>query len=377
MILKWLPTHMQWHDLNNERLWTFQKSYQGLEQIRFIMSENRAMAMWESVLVLRRAFLEQQEIVRDVHKLAASIVHSPDNTPAAFQVDMDPAPGALLTLRRNLFSTLFQSTYHVLAITPERRKLYGKINYLFRIWVTSADNLLDSEDKVTLPIRMPGQSRVMRQVVATMAADRILARLLNVAVSDRLITSEEASILSESSLQVLLPSAAQEATEEGGITDRPRPEYVLNTIHRLKTGLLFNLPFLGPERIEPQVDLRKMAVLKDALMSFGLGCQILDDIRDMARDYRERRHNYILSCLQWSADPFVRTLEARQPEVDARLYNEVPHLVLPAARLAMAKLCAGLTVMSREGLDIGNAAVDTMAGVLFDTLDLAELKYAL
>jgi hypothetical protein len=55
----------------------------------------------------------------------------------------------------------------------------------------------------------------------------------------------------------------------------------------------------------------------------------------------------------------------------------VPHVVLPAARLAMQHLCAGLSAMTREGLDMQNAAIDTMAGVLFDTLDLADLRYAL
>jgi len=97
------------------------------------------------------------------------------------------------------------------------------LNQLFRIWVTGADNLLDREDKTTLPIRMPGRSPVMRQVVAIMAADRVLARLLNAAVGNALITPEEADILSDGSLQVLLPSAAQEASEEGGIVNRPRP----------------------------------------------------------------------------------------------------------------------------------------------------------
>ena len=341
------------------------------------MNESRGMAMWESVKVLGRAFGEHQTIVREVQRMAAEVVQSPPDTPAAFRVDLPATPGPLLTLRRNLFSTLFQSTYHVLDVAPERRQLYGSINYLFRIWVTSADNLLDNEDKVTLPIHMPGQSRVMRQVVAIMAADRILQRLLDTAVHAGQITREDAAVLSESSLQVLLPSAAQEATEEGGITDRPRPEYVLNTIHRLKTGMLFQLPFLGPERIERGVDRRKMLALKEALMAFGLGCQILDDIRDMAWDHRERRHNYILSSLKWTSDPYEQVLARRQPGVEERLHGEIPHVVLPAARLAMTYLCNGLSAMSREGLHIRNTAIDTMASVLFDSLDLKELKYAL
>jgi hypothetical protein len=43
----------------------------------------------------------------------------------------------------------------------------------------------------------------------------------------------------------------------------------------------------------------------------------------------------------------------------------------------MQNLCTGLTAMNREGLDIRNAEIETMAGVLFDTLDLADLRYAL
>ena len=333
--------------------------------------------MWESVRVLGLAFREQQVIVREMHALADEIIRTPAETPADFRVALAPLPAALPTLRRNLFSTLFLSTYHTLGIHLERRHLYGAINYLFRIWVTSADNLLDQEDKITLPINMPGQSHVMRQVVAIMTADRILARLLQSAVHDQLLTPKEAAMLSEASLQVLLPSAAQEATEEGGITHRPQPEYVLNTIHRLKTGMLFHLPFLGPDRLEPQVDQRKMTALKDALMSFGLGCQILDDIRDIARDYREQRHNYILSGLQWRADPYLKILARRQPAVEERLHLDVPHVVLPAARLAMKNLCSGLNIMSQEGLELHRASIRTMAGALFETLDLADLCHAL
>jgi hypothetical protein len=172
---------------------------------------------------------------------------------------------------------------------------------------------------------------------------------------------------------VLLPSAAQEASEEGGIASRPRPEYVLQTIHRLKTGLLFQLPFLGPEVVDRHIDLRKMAALKESLMTFALGCQILDDIRDMAQDHRERRHNYILSCLAWSGDPFAGALDERRPEAGERVYAEVPHVSFPAARLALTHLRAGLAGMSREGLGISASLIDPLAGSLFEMLDLEDL----
>src|SRR5450830_1097374 len=102
-----------------------QQETRSLRRMRAVMNASRAMAMWASVRVLRRAFREQQAIVREVNTLAAEIVRSPADTPDGFAVGLDPVPGPLLTLRRNLFSSLFQATYHVLEIAPERRRLYG------------------------------------------------------------------------------------------------------------------------------------------------------------------------------------------------------------------------------------------------------------
>ena len=197
---------------------------------------------WETVRVLKNSFSEQRSCMHAVHAAARRIAKSPSGTAEAFDVHVGPLPEALLAPRKNLFSTLFHATYLTLEIPRPRRMLYGKLNHLFRIWVTSADNLLDGEDKCVLPLVMPGTSRVMRDVVAIMTADRVLWRLLNDAVSAGTLTADQADVLAEHSLRCLLPSAAQEASEEGGIAERPAPEYVLDTIHVLKTGLLFSIP---------------------------------------------------------------------------------------------------------------------------------------
>ena len=120
-----------------------------------------------------------------------------------------------------------------------------------------------------------------------------------------------------------------------------------------------------------------MTALKDALMKIGIGCQILDDIRDMARDHRERRHNYVLSCLHGTADPYLRTLDERPPAIEERLYVHVPHVTLPTARLAMQHLCAGLAGLRQGGLEMRDSAMAGLAGSLFDVLDLGDLRYAL
>ena len=325
--------------------------------------------------ITRAALQEQQLCIREVHERLRPYLASPDDTPPEFAVRPEPLPDSWLGWRKNLFSTLFQSVYHLMDIPLPRRLLYGQMIHLFRIWVTSADNLLDEEDKVVVPISMPGSARIMRQVVAVMAADRVLAELLNEAVSKGILTELQRAALSRESLCRLLPSAAQEATEEGGILVRPPPEEVLNVIHRLKTGLLFNLAFVGPDIAEPSFRSPRTDRLREGLMTFGLGCQVLDDIRDMARDLLEQRHNYVLSVLAHQHPTLLEQTarQARTPE--DRLYLAVPHVVLPAARHGLELLASGLRTLGEAGLGCTGKQAETMARAMFPLLDLADLQY--
>lgn len=332
---------------------------------------------WETVRVLKNSFSEQRSCMHAVHAAARRIAKSPSGTAEAFDVHVGPLPEALLAPRKNLFSTLFYATYLTLEIPRPRRMLYGKLNHLFRIWVTSADNLLDGEDKCVLPLVMPGTSRVMRDVVAIMTADRVLWRLLGDAVSAGTLTADQADALAEHSLRCLLPSAAQEASEEGGIAERPAPEYVLDTIHVLKTGLLFNIPFLGIDLIEKNLPPDRVDRLKRALTAFGGGCQLLDDVRDVGRDFVERRHNYVLSALA-KDDPDVLRGWANRPTItrDDRLYRDALPTCLPALRLGFEKIVDACRALQAEGMLPRGAPVTRMALAIVAALDLEELAYA-
>lgn len=330
----------------------------------------------ESGRILRRAFKEHKDCMRTVHGLCARYLRTPAGTPPAYLVSPEAVPATFYAMRKNLFSTLFMSVYHLLDIPRERRRLYGQVNYLFRIWVTAADNLLDKEDKVVVPLEMPGRSRVMRQMVTVMAADRVLNELLTTAVESSTIRRDEADILGEQSLRWLLPSAAQEAAEEGGIDRRPPPDTVLRTIHRYKTGLLFHLPFLGPTLIEPDLDGALCEKLQEAFLNFGLGCQLLDDIRDMARDLVEQRHNYVLSVLAHRAPETLQRLAASAPSVDARLYSRAPGVCRETARTALRMMTDALTLIGRLGLGLSPRRAAGMAGTVLHALDLRDLNYA-
>ncbi len=331
--------------------------------------------LFETGRIARAALREQQECIRELHARLAPYLASPADTPAKYVVRPAPLPNAWLNWRKNIFSTLFQSVYHLMDVPPARRLLYGKLIHLFRIWVTSADNLLDGEDKEVVPLQMPGSARVMRQVVAVMAADRVLADVLNDAVAKGALAAAQRDELARESLRRLLPSAAQEATEEDGIAVRPPPEEVLGVIHRLKTGLLFNLAFVGPEIVEPAAFART-ASLRAGLLDFGLGCQVLDDVRDLARDLLEKRHNYVLSVLAHQAPDLLDELAARTHSVADRLYLDVPQFALPAARRGFDLIVSGLRTLGESGLGYDSAQAESMARAMFPVLDLEGLPVA-
>ncbi len=331
-------------------------------------------ALFSTGRITRAALIEQQDCIREIHARLAPYLTSPDGTPSAYAVRPAPLPEDRLGWRRNIFSTLFQSVYHLMDIPAPRRMLYGKLIHLFRIWVTSADNLLDGEDKEAVALSMPGSARVMRQVVAVMAADRVLADILNAAVSQQVLSPAQRDALARESLCRLLPSAAQEATEEGGIAMRPPPEEVLEVIHRLKTGLLFNVAFVGPEIVEPTTSARAIR-LRNGLMDFGLGCQVLDDIRDMSRDLLEKRHNYVLSALAHQSPARLVELRLRAQTISDRLYLDVPQVVLPAARRGLDLLVSGLRTLGEAGLGYDGSRAESMARAMFPVLDLGDLQY--
>ncbi len=144
----------------------------------------------------------------------------------------------------------------------------------------------------------------------------------------------------------------------------------------LKTGILFHVPFLGPDLIEPQINQRRLAELKKALLHFGLGCQLLDDLRDLAKDFIEGRHNYVLSTLEQEQHPILKDWQQRPLNTDSRLYQEVPQACLPTVRLALQYLKESLIALKQLGLDVPLVSTDRMACSILTILDLEDLYHA-
>ena len=214
-------------------------------------------------------------------------------------------------LENNFFSALFLYSYHRCGIARSRRVLYAAINQCLRGMVTGCDNILDDEYKKTLETDLPEEGVRFRSIVDIMVSDRVLFEILFEGLQDAKLNGQQVLAASAASLRTLVQSGAQEASEEGGIQRVREPQQILKSVHHYKTGLLFQCPWTIPLIIE-SIPPTTIDFFREALYNIGMGCQIMDDMVDLASDFHKKRHNYVLALIYHDSDPGEWTrLESR------------------------------------------------------------------
>jgi hypothetical protein len=177
-----------------------------------------------------------------------------------------------------------------------------------------------------------------------MTADRILFELLVEHCREHELPIDLALRASAASLHALTASGVQEASEEGGMEGRLRPEEVIDKVHHYKTGLLFQCTWAIPMIIEQHPDAESTSV-QGALYRIGIGCQLLDDIVDLMVDISNRRQNYVASALLYDGPPQLWQ-ELEQAASDegniGEWYRSNPALFAKMRGRAVAELTAGL-----------------------------------
>jgi geranylgeranyl pyrophosphate synthase len=167
--------------------------------------------------------------------------------------------------------------------------------------VTGCDNILDDEYKKTLETDLPQQGARFRSVVDIMVSDRVLFEILLDEFKNDKINDADLLNASDAALHALIRSGAQEASEENGISNILTPRQVLASVHHFKTGLLFQCPWAIPRVLEGRGK-EEVNFILEALYQIGMGCQIMDDIVDLAGDLQRQRHNYVASVIYHEFD---------------------------------------------------------------------------
>ncbi|MEK6758871.1 MAG: hypothetical protein AABY51_03790 [Deltaproteobacteria bacterium] len=205
-------------------------------------------------------------------------------------------PDGFTSLEKNFFSALFLYSYQRAGIPPSRRAMYAAINQCLRGMVTGCDNILDDEYKKTIDTDLPQTAVRFRSIMDIMVSERVLFDILMKSVKNGEFSFDQAEAACNASLHALTKSGVQEASEEAGVKRLLTPELVLSSVHHYKTGILFQAPWAVPEALEWDA-CSIIDEIKNGLYQIGIGCQIMDDMVDLASDISKRRHNYVSSLI--------------------------------------------------------------------------------
>ena len=299
---------------------------------------------------LMEAFELQLRTLRTFYRLARRI--------AGPAMEVSAPPRETFSIERNFFSTFFLAVTRQLVAGDRFMPLYAMVNQGMRAWVTACDNILDDEYKEVFPFAFPERGRRVRSVLTLMLADRVVTEFATANYHDAEILAKTGSV----SLRALAPSALQECAEEQRPVGVLPPEEILDDIHARKTGDLFLAPLALPAAIE-KVPKRAARAARIAVESFGLACQILDDMKDMRDDVQAARHNLIISIACRNRGGDERWLAPlRAGGVDQwTAWERFPDATAEAVEVAAARFSASFEAL--EALGIGLSAPQRRAVV--------------
>ena len=238
----------------------------------------------------------QAEAVRVVHADLAKILgeqfrKAPPQVPSAGEVT---TPVGLQFLQEYFFLVLFRSVFSALGVGAERLRVYTELNFCIKGTITAADNLFDDQAKSLLPLVEHAGSRFM-SILQLMAFERLLRRVLDRGEAAGILSATQRDLVQRGLIDRMAAIGTLEGSEEGGVTDIPPPDEMVEAVHRVRGGALFALAFVAPSVLEEGEMRGRLAAAEAAIAQLGTAFQIVDDLTDFEFDVGRRSHNLLVA----------------------------------------------------------------------------------
>jgi len=280
-------------------------------------------------------------------------------------------------LQKNVFSILFLSVYGSLGIPRERRIFYGMLNRCMRGLITAADNLLDDEYKGLLELRgVPEDATRYRSVLQILTFDRVLPLVVCEAAQEGHISPKQGGEILSTLFRKMTSIGAEEAVEEGGITDFLEPEEIIHAVHIHKGADLLKLSLVAPAIVENGL-IDKIRLCERGIHEIGIGLQILDDVTDLCEDIRRKNHNYLVSSVYHRGDALeraaLRDLLANPEDSYAASKVLSGRTLALVVNDAVEHAANGFSALHDAGHWLGSSQALRLTGVLFKARGLSRL----
>jgi len=228
--------------------------------------------------------------------------------------------------------------------------VYGVINHCLRGIVTGADNLLDDEYKGLLPLAFPENAQRFKSIMHLLLFDRVLFALTEELASRGEIAPDAVLQLHRALFEAIVPIGAEEAEEEGGVSQILTPAQVLREVHTYKGGKLLCLAFVAPKLLEKE-RLELVSQAERGVFSIGMALQLIDDLTDVEEDVTAGNHNYLVSTVAHSGNDEERLLlaEKRRRANDLPIEEAFPESTRRVMLEAVSEAVHGFLLLKEAG----------------------------
>lgn len=256
----------------------------------------------EAVQVLRTAgvWTRLDLAARGQAEAIARVKRDLPNVLDARYVEMEARPAdagdaiAIEFVQEFFFLILFRSVLQTVGITTKDLQLCCELNFCIKGTITAADNLFDDQDKALLPLNA-GQGSRFRSILQLLAFERLEGLALERGVSAGSISRSSAARFQNEVLSRMAAIGSLEGSEEGGVRGVMEPDLMIEQVHRVRGGALFELAFIAPRLLNTSADAGLLSRAQRAISKLGTAFQIVDDLTDFEFDLARGSHNLLVS----------------------------------------------------------------------------------
>lgn len=274
-------------------------------------------------------------LYRDVEELLGEEYRkTPPHVPSADEVTTE---AGLHFLQEYFFLILFRSIFAELGVSADRLRFYTELNFCIKGTITAADNIFDDQAKTLLPLADRSGTRFMA-ILQLMSFERLLGGVLDRGEEAGVLTRAQAYEIQRGLLNRMAAIGALEGSEEGGVSEIPPPDEMVDCVHRVRGGALFALAFTAPTVLEEGEVTSKLSDAERAVAQLGTAFQIVDDLTDFEFDVSRRSHNLLVAQIHHRGSGAERaafrrfwTGEKMQPGDVEDLFGESARAVLERA----------------------------------------------
>ena len=207
--------------------------------------------------------------------------------------DEAASPEGLHFLQEYFFLILFRSIFRALGVPEGRLALYTELNFCIKGTITAADNIFDDQAKSLLPLAPAEGSRFL-SILQLMCFERLMRRVLDRGERVGLLDASERTAIQRELLDRMASIGTLEGSEEGGVSEIPPPDEMVERVHCVRGGALFALAFVAPSVLQ-EGGVEGPVRAEPAVARLGTAFQIVDDLTDFEFDLGRRSHNLLTS----------------------------------------------------------------------------------